>query len=249
VREEISRMLLGPDPGGALRRLDAFAFLDEVLPEVAAGRGVPQPPEYHPEGDVLFHTIDVVEKLDRRNLATTLGALFHDVGKVRTLTVSDRIRFHGHDRISCDLAAERMAALTFPRSVMDAVNELIAEHLRIGSFLSWRRAKQLRFLGRADVLDHLALHRADRLSARAGLEVHAAALAELARMAAEPPPRAPLLRGDDLLRLGHPAGPRLREILEAVRDEQLEGRLATRDDAVEYVRRKYPLEPGAPSVR
>lgn len=249
VGEELKRMLLGPDPRLSLGMLERFGFLDEILPEVAATRGVPQPPEFHPEGDVWFHTIDVVDRLERRTLALALAALFHDVGKALTLTWTDRIRFHGHEPVSCELAQARLRQLRFGNEILDEVIDLVAEHIRFGSYPQWRRARQLRFLAKPNIRDHLALHRADRGSQGGDLDVHARASADLAALEAAPPTPAPLLRGEDLVGLGLAPGPRFKVILESVRDAQLEGSLSTRDEALDHVRRHFPLESEGPPGR
>ena len=59
-------------------------------------KGVEQPPEYHPEGDVWPHTLLLLEQLRQPTPTLALGALLHDVGKPPTFRVADRIRFDGH---------------------------------------------------------------------------------------------------------------------------------------------------------
>ncbi|MBL8694865.1 MAG: CCA tRNA nucleotidyltransferase [Planctomycetes bacterium] len=242
IREELTKMLLGPRPADAVSLLEKLGFLDEVLPEVAQTRGVPQPPKYHPEGDVYFHTVDVLDRLRPVKLVTALAALFHDVGKTRSLTVTDRIRFHGHEYVSCEMAEPRLRGLTFSNAIIEDVLDLVREHIRFGGYLQWRRATQLRFLEKANIEDHLSLHRADRGSAGGDLAVAELAERMLAERAAAPPPMRTLLSGDDLQRLGYRPGPQFRHMLEALRDEQLEGRVATTADAEAFVLREFPLE-------
>ena len=96
VRDELARILT---EGGARRGfelLDASGMLADILPEVAAMKGVEQPPEFHPEGDVWVHTLMLLERLRHPTLTLALGALLHDVGKPPTFRVADRIRFDGH---------------------------------------------------------------------------------------------------------------------------------------------------------
>ena len=84
VREELVRILT---EGGARRGfelLDASGMLADLLPEVAAMKGVAQPPEYHPEGDVWRHTLLLLEQLHQPTPTLALGALLHDVGKPPT---------------------------------------------------------------------------------------------------------------------------------------------------------------------
>lgn len=236
IAEELTKMLTHARAARAVRFLEAFAFLDEILPEVAATRGVPQPPEFHPEGDVFTHTVDVLNRLERKDLPLVLAALFHDVGKPLTLTWTDRIRSHGHETVSAALAEERLRALRFSGSVIDDVVDLVAEHIRLGSFLTWKRAKQLRFLSKPNADLHRILHRADRASQGARQDVHRALLEGLEALRAAPRPPAPLVTGDDLKALGLAPGPRFKELLESVRDGQLEGTISTKEEAIAHLK-------------
>ncbi len=104
VRDEIARILT---EGGARRGfglLDATGLLHEVLPEIEAMKGVQQPPEFHPEGDVWVHTLMMLEKLKEPSLGLALGVLLHDVGKPATFRVAERIRFDGHVEKGVELA-------------------------------------------------------------------------------------------------------------------------------------------------
>ncbi|MBN1515414.1 CCA tRNA nucleotidyltransferase, partial [Candidatus Sumerlaeota bacterium] len=87
--EELTRIFTGPRPGEALWALKKFGVLEHVLPEVAAMHGVPQPKEFHPEGDVLRHTcltLDATLQLPagRRTPELAWSALLHDIGKPPT---------------------------------------------------------------------------------------------------------------------------------------------------------------------
>lgn len=242
VAAELIKMITGNHPGESLRLLENYQFLDEFLPEAAAMRGVPQPPKYHPEGDVWVHTVDVVERIDRRTPVLALAALFHDVGKVRTLTVTDRIRFHGHEPVSSELAMARMRQLRLSNELIEGVRELVDEHIRVGGFQSWRRAKQLRFLERPNIDDHLSLHFADCSSAHGMLDNYYYMKNELAQLRSRPAEKQqkPLITGSDLLALGYRQGPGFRTILDAVRDGQLEERITTPDEARAFVEKNFP---------
>src|SRR6267143_908321 len=85
VREELTKMLTEGQARRAFELLDTSGLLKEVLPEIAAVKGVQQPPQYHPEGDVFVHTLLLLEKLQPNasgSMSKTLawGALLHDVG-------------------------------------------------------------------------------------------------------------------------------------------------------------------------
>ena len=81
VRDEISRILTEGGPRRGFELLDASGLLREVLPEVAALKGVEQPPEFHPEGDVWTHTLIMLDGLQEPSLELALGVLLHDIGK------------------------------------------------------------------------------------------------------------------------------------------------------------------------
>ncbi|HRR27432.1 MAG TPA: CCA tRNA nucleotidyltransferase, partial [Acidobacteriota bacterium] len=87
VRDELIRLLTGPAPARGLDLLLETGLLQVILPEVFAMVGVPQPPEFHPEGDVFAHTRLMFEKADSLHEALALGVLLHDVGKPPTFRV------------------------------------------------------------------------------------------------------------------------------------------------------------------
>ncbi len=98
VRDELTRMLTEGKARRAFELLDQSDLLVQVLPEVSKMKGVAQPPQYHPEGDVWIHTLLLLEQLEAGCAATLAwGALLHDVGKPPTFRAApDRIRFDGH---------------------------------------------------------------------------------------------------------------------------------------------------------
>src|SRR5581483_5500791 len=125
VRDELVRILTE----GAARRgfelLDETGLLGDILPEVAAMKGVAQPPEFHPEGDVWTHTLLLLEKLRSPTPSLALGALLHDVGKPPTFRVADRIRFDGHDEVGVRLAHGILSRLRFSREQTEQVDALV----------------------------------------------------------------------------------------------------------------------------
>ena len=98
VRDELNKMLTEGHARQAFLLLDETGLLHEVLPEIEAMKGVEQPPQFHPEGDVFVHTLLLLDKLPHPSPITLAwGALLHDVGKPATFRVApDRIRFDGH---------------------------------------------------------------------------------------------------------------------------------------------------------
>ena len=97
--------------------LDETGLLKEVLPEFQAMKGVEQPAEFHPEGDVFIHTLLALENLPHPCPPTLAwGTLLHDVGKPPTFRVApDRIRFDGHVDVGVKIAEEICGRLRFSK--------------------------------------------------------------------------------------------------------------------------------------
>lgn len=247
IQAELSRILTSGRSAHGFRLLHASGLLARILPEVAAMEGVAQPPEFHPEGDVLVHTLLALEHFDRsppHRLELGLAALLHDVGKPPTYRVADRIRFDGHDRVGAEMAQEILRRLRYPTAVIEEVCELVLRHMAFVQIREWREAKLRRFLGGERAERHLELHRIDCLAAHGRLDAWSWCVERRAAFAAEPPRPPRLLTGDDLLGLGFARGPGIGKVLAALDDERLEGRLATRDEAVAWVLRTHPPDRG-----
>src|SRR5271169_2667179 len=159
VREELVRILI---EGGARRGfelLDSSGVLLDLLPEVAAMKGVAQPPEYHPEGDVWRHTLLLLEQLCQPTPTLALAALLHDVGKPPTFRVADRIRFDGHVEEGVRLARGILTRLRFSCEQMERVEELVEHHMRFKDVAKMRESTLKRFLRLPHFDEHLELHR------------------------------------------------------------------------------------------
>jgi poly(A) polymerase len=243
VREELTKMLTEGQARQAFELLDTSGLLQQVLPEIAAMKGVQQPPEYHPEGDVFVHTLLLLEKL-QLGVSKTLawGALLHDVGKPPTFRVApDRIRFDGHVEVGVKMAAEILRHLRFSNYETDQILALIDNHMRFGAAQRMKLSTLKKFLRLPDFEEHLELHRIDCLSSHGQLDAYEYTQEQLRSLPPEAIRPTPLITGRDLIAAGYEPGPRFKEVLTAVEDAQLEGRLASREDAMEYVRREFPL--------
>jgi poly(A) polymerase len=243
VRDELVRILT---EGGARRgfeMLDESGMLDDLLPEVAAMKGVEQPPEYHPEGDVWQHTLMLLEQLPQPvSPALALGALLHDVGKPPTFRVAERIRFDGHVDEGVRIASGIMNRLRFSRAEIDQVEALIANHMKFKDVHQMKDSTLKRFLRMPEFAEHLELHRLDVMSSNRRLENYELAKRKLDEFGEEHLKPEPLVTGADLIALGYAPGPAFSRILHAVEDAQLEGRIASQTDALQLVREMFPLE-------
>jgi poly(A) polymerase len=243
VRDELTRMLTEGHARRAFLLLDESGLLRQVLPEISAMKGVQQPPEFHPEGDVFVHTLLLLENLPQPcPMTLAWGALLHDVGKPATFRVApDRIRFDGHVEVGVKIAEEICRRLRFSNDEAAQILALVDNHMRFGHVTRMKESTLKKFLRIPAFDEHLALHRADSLASHRNLATYELIRRKLAETPVETMRPAPLVTGDDLIAEGHSPGPKFREILTAVEDAQLEGRLASRDAALEFVRREFPV--------
>ena len=242
VREELTRMLTEGAARRAFELLEQTGLLVEVLPEVARMRGVEQPPQYHPEGDVLIHTLMLLEQLPMGVSATLAwGALLHDVGKPATFRVApDRIRFDGHVEIGVRMAEKICQRLRMSNSDTEQILALVANHMRFADVEKMRDSTLKRFF-RLDRFDeHLALHRMDCMASHRDVSLYEFALERYQTAAPEHIRPTPLMTGDDLIALGYRPGPEFRTMLNLIEDAQLEGAINSREEALGMIAERFP---------
>jgi poly(A) polymerase len=247
VRDELSRILTEGGARRGLELLDAAGLLADILPEVAAMKGVEQPPEYHPEGDVWTHTLGLLGGLRHPTVTLALGALLHDVGKPPTFRVAERIRFDGHAERGVEMARAILQRLRFPNGAVERVEALVANHMRFMHVTRMKESTLKRFLRVPDFEEHLELHRLDCTAGSGRLENYDFVRGKLAEYSDARLKPAPLLTGDDLIAAGYPPGPPFSKILRAVEDAQLEGLIRTSEEAMAMVRAEFTVETSGPA--
>jgi putative nucleotidyltransferase with HDIG domain len=239
VRDEISRILTEGGARYGFELLESSGLLREVLPEVAALKGVEQPPEFHPEGDVWTHTLIMLEGLHEPTLELALGVLLHDIGKPATFRVADRIRFDGHVEKGIEIAHRMLNRLRYPNVVIEQVEALIANHMRFKDVPNMRESKVKRFLRMPKFDEHLELHRLDCLSSHGSLANYEFARAKQQEVPPEELRPTPLVTGHDLIAAGCKPGPAFGAALREAEDAQLEGRVVTKEEALELALRCF----------
>jgi putative nucleotidyltransferase with HDIG domain len=247
IREEVVRTFLSANRTRGWDLLDESGLLRAILPEIEAMKGCKQPEQFHPEGDVFQHTRLMLKLLPKKvSVPLVCSVLFHDIGKPPTASVdaNGRIRFNGHDRVGAEMAEEIMQRLRFSRAEIDATVEMVRQHMVFKDVPRMRIAKLKHFMARPTFLDELELHRVDCASSHRMMENYEFLLRKSDEFANEPIIPPPLVRGGDLIALGLKPGPIFGEILEGVETRQLEGALQTRDEALDWVKRKYSLGRG-----
>jgi poly(A) polymerase len=243
IRDELTKMLTEGHGRQAFLLLDETGLLKEVLPKISAMKGVAQPPEFHPEGDVFMHTLLLLENLPDPCPATLAwAALLHDVGKPATFRVTpERIRFDGHVDVGVKIAEDICESLRFSKNDTEQVIALVENHMRFGQVSRMKESTLKRFLRLPGFDQHMALHRADSIASHGNLSTYEFLQNKIRETPPEKIRPVVLVNGDDLIAAGYRPGPRFREILDAVEDRQLEGRLLSRDTALEFVRCEFPV--------
>ncbi|HEY3927744.1 MAG TPA: CCA tRNA nucleotidyltransferase [Candidatus Koribacter sp.] len=243
VRDELTKMLTEGHARRAFELLDESALLPEILPDVAKMKGVQQPPQFHPEGDVWVHTLLLLEKLPEKVSPTLAwGALLHDVGKPPTFRIApERIRFDNHVEVGVRITEQLGRDLRFSNDDLHQITALVDNHMKWSEVTRMRESTIKRFMRQPKFDEHMALHRLDCLSSHGDLSLYDFVKGKMEQTPVAEIRPTPLLTGDDLITAGYRPGPLFKEILSAVEDAQLEARLQSREDAMEFVRREFPL--------
>lgn len=243
IRDEITKMLIEGRARRAFGLLDETDLLVQVLPEVSRMKGVAQPPQFHPEGDVWVHTLLLLEQLEPGAACTLAwGALLHDVGKPPTFREApDRIRFDGHVEVGMAIGAEICRRFRFSNDDTRQILALIEHHMRFADTPRMKESTLKRFF-RVDCFEeHLALHKMDCLAAHGNLDIWNFVRERYYAMPEEVVRPAPLVTGRELIAEGYAPGPQFKEMLQMVEDAQLEGAITTPEQAMALVRERFPM--------
>src|SRR5581483_11075426 len=197
VRDELTRMLTEGHARRAFDLLDETGLLRQVLPEIEAMKGVEQPPEFHPEGDVFVHTLLMLEKLPHPCPATLAwGVLLHDVGKPPTFRrAPDRIRFDEHARVGTRMAEAICRRLRFSGDETKQIAALVENHMRFGDVERMKPSTFKKFIRLPHFNQHLELHKLDCESSHRDLRLYNFTRDAMRELPAEAVHPAPLITG------------------------------------------------------
>lgn len=240
VRDEIVKILTEGGARMGFELLDRCGLLHAVLPEVAAMKGVQQPPEFHPEGDVWEHTLQVLAQLESKSATLAMGALLHDVGKPVTQTFEDRIRFNHHDKAGARMSEQICRRLRFSNEATERIVWLVEQHMRVAVIPEMRESRRKRFVREEGFDELLQLCRMDCLASHGDTSTVDWVADYKNHLSPEEVRPDRLLDGENLIAMGYPPGPLFREILAALEDAQLEGTLNTVEEAKDYVAKQWP---------
>jgi putative nucleotidyltransferase with HDIG domain len=237
--------------GGAARGIDLLCesgLAAVVMPELLALPGCPQPENFHPEGDVYRHTRLMLSMLPRGCSETlAFGTLLHDIAKPQCLAVAEdgKMTYYGHTDQGAEMAAAMLQRLRRSRAVQDRVAYLVRYHLRLCMAPRMRPATLKRMIAEDGFGELMKLAMIDALASSSALGFYHFCRRAFAAMG-EVKARAPhLIGGHDLIALGFRPGPAFKSILREIEDLHLDGALATRDEALAFVRANYTPASGA----
>jgi poly(A) polymerase len=239
IRDEFSKILTSPRRRAGVEHLVETDLIRHFMPELLPTIGCEQPPEWHPEGDVFTHTMIMLEMLaPDAPIELCLAVLLHDIAKppCRSIDPDGRMRFNGHDALGAQMAETILRRLRYPNHVIADTVTMVARHMQFMNVQKMRVAKLKRFMAEPTFDRELELHRVDCASSNGFTDNYEFLQAREAEFAAEPLIPPPLVTGKDLIKLGLQPGPRFKEILETIQNEQLEGRILEREAALELLR-------------
>jgi len=239
IREELRRILICPRRDQGIKLLEQTGLMKRILPEVLKMKGVNQPKQFHPEGDVYVHTVAVMKHLRNPSFELALATLLHDVGKPGTFMITDRIRFHEHERLGSEMALRICKRLKLANSETETICWIISKHL-VFKDIDKMRVSTLKRLFSHPCYPQLAeLHRADRLGSDMDLKPYYIAARLYKKLSKEELKPAPLINGYDLIKLGFKPGPIFSKILKAVEEAQLEKEVTSKDAALKLVKKQF----------
>jgi putative nucleotidyltransferase with HDIG domain len=250
IRDELSKILESPNRSRGLSLLDESGLLIQILPEISNLKGVTQDERYHPEKDTFVHVSLAIKALPpNASLSLVLATLLHDVGKPATRTEEgNEIHFYSHEEVGAKMSEEILRRLKYPTDVIDEVKWLVANHMRIHEFPNMRKSKQIRLVQEPYFNNLLELLRADIIGSSAinGTPVNLDILDYIDNFIIENEEQIKetkilitkerLITGFDIIDMGinpKKQGKLIGSILESVEDEILEGKIKTREEALE----------------
>ena len=265
IRDELRKTLTGPNPHTGIQTLDDLNLLNEILPEVTAMKGVKQPENFHPEGDVFTHTLLTLTKLaDGRKATDTseehhpvssgpgkknifdswelaMAVLLHDIGKPITFEIADRIRFNNHDSVGAKMAEKICERLRMSNAEKERVSWLVKMHLYLRHAQEMRISKLKRLFAHEGYPELAELYKVDSLASTANLDDYNFCQNMFEELKEEEIKPEPLVNGNDLIAFGLKPGPIFSKILDAIKDEQLEHKITTKEEALKRAKELVAL--------
>ncbi|NOS66819.1 MAG: CCA tRNA nucleotidyltransferase [Candidatus Peribacteraceae bacterium] len=239
--EETEKMLNGPHPDRAFEDLWELGILKEFLRELFDCKGIPQPADYHHEGDVWDHTMQVLRNFREEDTADArLAAFFHDCGKAKTFSLKERIRFDHHATISADLASQALKRLQCSGKRIEKIDWLVRHHMSM-TFLEMPEERKGHWYFHPWFPELLQLFWLDIAGTTpSGFDLYDEILKDYNHfLDAHPRPEKPLLTGTEVMEiLGLGPSEQVGKILKQLHEAQSKGEITTKKEAKEFTSRR-----------
>jgi putative nucleotidyltransferase with HDIG domain len=269
IKTELDQILLSPRPAIGMKSLHESNLLLTLFPEVRGLQNLGQNEHHHL--DVLSHTLLMTEKISwafdwvaqnyqeisltqEDRLSLYYAALFHDIGKQDTYSKDERerVHFYYHESFSVQAAEKIMERLRFSNLMKDKILHLIKNHMRILN-LSWETKETALKRLVHQIGDEtpllILLTLADKEASRGILSIQIDEVVEnhclrILKLFNEKdivhPPS--FITGHDVMALGYSSGPRVGQILDFIRQKQVEGEIKNREEALRVLKDKFGIE-------
>ena len=239
--EELEKMLLSAHPDRALEDLWELGMLSRMFPELYACKGIPQPADYHHEGDVWEHTLQCTRSFrEEDNADVRLAAIFHDAGKAETFSLKERIRFDHHATVSAKLAESALRRMQAPLKRIEKISWLIEHHMMMGSFADMHDERKAHWYFHPWFAELLQLFWLDIAGTTpAEFSLYDSIITDYHHfLNAHPRPEKTLLTGEELMQItGLQPGEKVGEMLQQLHDAQVRGEIRSKKEAEAFARK------------
>lgn len=254
IKQELDRLIFSPRRSSGLKLMSKTGLLSEVLPEIDRLKKTKQSSNYHSEGSVFVHTLLALDMIEPGTDLTALyGMLFHDAGKGLTAVKTrkhgrEHVSFHGHQETGEKLVRQILPRLRFSKKDTDDIAWYVRHHHIPVDIPKMRTAKQVRWLLEPRFGNLLKIFRADSSASiptdskgrklPADLNLYKYSLRLFRAVQQRPVLQERFLGGQEIMRvLKIKPGPRVGQMLERIREKQLEGKIKNRKQALEYLKK------------
>lgn len=245
VADELSKMIMHPRRAHSFRELEKFGIFKHIMPEVMAEKGVQQPIRFHQEGDVLTHSFKALHDIPEEwaSLEFCWTVFLHDIGKPGKFELKpDRIHFDGHAELSAQIARKILKRLKFSKAQITKITWLIDHHMTVGFIPDMKRINQVNLFLHPWFEDLMRLHYCDEhgsIPIDLGLyEANMKLYTDFKNEKLLEDHFKPKLDGDEIMKLtGLKPGPKVQDMLNALREAQIEGEVKTMKEAEDFVKK------------
>ncbi|MCF7791611.1 MAG: CCA tRNA nucleotidyltransferase [Victivallales bacterium] len=241
IREELNKIFSGPNPDRALQLLSDTGILEVILPELELLKGIRQPENFHPEGDVFEHTKLMLAGMVAPTPELAWSVLLHDVGKASTMHIDKTGKpcFHCHDARGTEIAGYVLKRFRFSNESIRRICTAVKNHMKFANAAKMKTSKIQRMMTAKTFPMELELHRLDVYSSNKKFDSYLFFLDKIIEYKCRPEMPKPLLNGNDLKAIGFKTGPLIGKILSDIEEKQLSGEINSKSAALNYIKKIY----------